>query len=179
MFKEIRVNEGILGVITVKNSSSRRDFLKTVGLGTASLSFTSCRWLGLLPSASRKRLPNFVVIFIDDLGYSDVGCYGAKGFETPNIDHMAAKGIHFTNFYVSQAVCSASRASLLTGCYPNRVSIFGALNPHSKVGLNSNEETIAEILKKKGYATGIFGKMGIFSGVLSNNYNFIESQAKV
>jgi len=142
----------------MKHSSSRRDFLKTLGLGATVLSFSSCSRRDKTPEAAQKRLPNFVVIFTDDQGYSDVGCYGAEGFETPNLDQMAAEGVRFTSFYVSQAVCSASRSSLLTGCYPNRVSIFGALSPQSKIGLNPNEETIAEVLKKKGYAAGIFGK---------------------
>ena len=136
----------------MKHTYRRRDFLKSLGLGAAALPFISCSRLG------RKRLPNFVVIFTDDQGYADVGCFGAKGFETPNLDRMAAEGVRFTSFYVSQAVCSASRSSLLTGCYPNRVGIFGALSPQSEVGLNPEEETIAEVLKKKGYAAGIFGK---------------------
>ncbi|MGB6121090.1 MAG: sulfatase-like hydrolase/transferase, partial [Bacteroidota bacterium] len=102
--------------------------------------------------------PNIVIIFTDDQGYADVGVYGAKGFTTPNIDRMAAGGLRFTNFYVSQAVCSASRSSLLTGCYAERVSIRGALMPWATVGLNPEEETIADLLKRRGYATGIFGK---------------------
>ncbi len=136
----------------MKNLFTRRDFLKTVGVGAAALSFSSCG------QNTPKQPPNFVLIFTDDQGYADVGCFGAKGFETPNLDRMAAEGKRFTNFYVAQAVCSASRAGLLTGCYPNRVSILGALMPQSKIGINSKEETIAEILKKKGYAAGIFGK---------------------
>jgi arylsulfatase A len=71
--------------------------------------------------------PNVVIIFCDDLGYSDVGCFGAQGFETPRIDKMARQGRRFTNFYVAQGVCSSSRAALLTGCYPNRIGIVGAL----------------------------------------------------
>jgi arylsulfatase len=105
-----------------------------------------------------ERLPNVIIIFTDDQGYADVGCYGAEGFTTPNLDRMAEEGIRFTSFYVSQAVCSASRASLLTGCYAERVSIRGALMPWSENGLHPNEETIAELLKKRGYATAIFGK---------------------
>ena len=101
---------------------------------------------------------NFVLIFTDDQGYADVGCFGAKDFETPNLDRMAKEGMQFTDFHVAQAVCSASRAALMTGCYSNRVSILGALNPQTKHGLNPDEETIAEVLKKKGYAAGIFGK---------------------
>ncbi|MHC4905112.1 MAG: sulfatase family protein [Planctomycetota bacterium] len=101
---------------------------------------------------------NFVLIFTDDQGYADVGCFGAKDFETPNLDRMAKEGMQFTDFHVAQAVCSASRAALMTGCYSNRVSILGALNPKTQFGLNPDEETIAEVLKKKGYAAGIFGK---------------------
>ncbi|MFC5408580.1 sulfatase [Larkinella bovis] len=102
--------------------------------------------------------PNVVVFFIDDLGYGDLSCYGASGYTTPNLDRMAAEGTRFTSFLAAQAVCSASRAALLTGCYPNRIGISGALGPGSPVGLNPEEETIAELLKEKGYATGIFGK---------------------
>jgi len=102
--------------------------------------------------------PNVVIILTDDQGYADVGCFGAEGFQTPNLDRMAAEGMRFTDFHVSQAVCSASRASLLTGCYAERVSIQGALSAASSTGLNPEEETIAEVLKARGYATGIFGK---------------------
>ncbi len=102
--------------------------------------------------------PNFVVIFIDDMGYADVGCYGAKGYDTPHIDRMAKEGVRFTSFYVSQAVCSASRASLLTGCYNLRVGIGGALGPGAKIGIHKDEMLIPEVLKQKGYATAIFGK---------------------
>uniref|UniRef100_UPI00321642C8 sulfatase family protein n=1 Tax=uncultured Draconibacterium sp. TaxID=1573823 RepID=UPI00321642C8 len=104
------------------------------------------------------KLPNFVIVFIDDMGYGDIGTQGATGWETPNLDKMAAEGMRFTNFYSAQPVCSASRAGLLTGCYPNRIGISGALFPQSEVGLNPEETTIAEMLKEKGYATGIFGK---------------------
>ena len=119
----------------------RRDFLKSLGGGTlaaAASGFASCA------RARSKRLPNFVIIFADDLGYGDVGCYGARGFETPNLDAMAAQGVRFTDFYVPQAVCSASRAALLTGCYPNRVSILGALMPWAENGISTDEETLAE-----------------------------------
>jgi arylsulfatase A-like enzyme len=104
------------------------------------------------------RPPNIVIILTDDQGYGDVGCYGAKGFETPNLDRMAREGVRFTDFYVAQAVCSASRAALLTGCYPNRIGILGALGPTSKHGISADEKTIADILKTRGYATGIYGK---------------------
>jgi arylsulfatase A len=104
------------------------------------------------------RLPNFVIVFADDQGYADVGCFGARDFTTPNLDRMAREGMRFTNFYAAQAVCSASRAGLLTGCYPNRIGILGALGPRSRHGISDNEMTIAEVLKQKGYATAIYGK---------------------
>ncbi len=104
-------------------------------------------------------LPNIVLIYADDLGYGDLGTYGATQYQTPNLDTLAAEGMRFTNFEVAQAVCSASRAAILTGCYANRVGIAGALNPHSKIGLNPAEETIAELVKRAGdYKTAIYGK---------------------
>ena len=104
------------------------------------------------------RPPNVVVIFCDDLGYGDVGVFGAKGFTTPNLDGMARDGVKFTNFHVAQAVCCASRTALLTGCYPNRVGMSGALNHTSTTGLSPKERTLAERLKENGYATAVFGK---------------------
>ena len=104
------------------------------------------------------KLPNIILIFTDDQGYGDVGVYGATGYSTPNLDQLAAQGMRFTNFYSAQPVCSASRAGLLTGCYPNRIGISGALFPYDSVGINDDELTIAEMLKAKGYATAIFGK---------------------
>lgn len=95
---------------------------------------------------------------MDDMGYGDLECYGGFPYHTPNINRLAAQGMRFTNFYAAQAVCSASRAGLLTGCYPNRVGISGALMPWSEKALNPSEETIAELLKAKGYKTGIIGK---------------------
>jgi arylsulfatase len=103
-------------------------------------------------------LPNIVIIFTDDQGYQDVGVYGATGFATPHLDRLAKEGMRFTDFYVSQPVCSASRASILTGCYSNRIGIHGALGPNAKHGLSADETTIAEICKSKGYATAAYGK---------------------
>jgi len=138
------------------NEFTRRDFIKTMGLGAASLAMSHS--LNCSKRSDRDTLPNFVVIFTDDQGYADVGCFGAEGFETPHLDRMAAEGIRFTDFYVAQAVCSASRAALLTGCYPNRIGILYALGPKSKHGIHENEMTIAEFLKQRGYATAIYGK---------------------
>lgn len=105
-----------------------------------------------------QRPPNVVVIFTDDQGYGDVGCFGARDWKTPNLDRLAEQGVRFTDFHVSQPVCSASRASLLTGCYANRIGIHGALGPNSNHGIHANEVTLAEICKSKGLATGMVGK---------------------
>lgn len=102
--------------------------------------------------------PNVILIMMDDLGYGDISSYGATGYATPQIDQMAKNGVRFTHFLSAQAVCSASRAGLLTGCYPNRIGISGALFPNSRIGINASEETIAELLHSNGYATGMFGK---------------------
>jgi arylsulfatase A len=111
-----------------------------------------------LSGADRAKTPNIVLIFADDQGYADLGCFGAKGFATPNIDRIAKEGIRFTSFYVAQPVCSASRTALLTGCYPNRLGIHGALNPKSVIGISDQETTLAQLVKSKGYATGMVGK---------------------
>lgn len=108
--------------------------------------------------AGETRLPNFIIILIDDQGYADVGCFGAKGFETPNLDRMAAEGVRFTDFYVAAASCTPSRAALLTGCYPQRVGLPNVLGPSAKIGISSEEVTIAELLKPLGYATACYGK---------------------
>ena len=109
-------------------------------------------------AADRSSSPNIIIVFMDDMGYADIGPFGAEGYETPNFDRMAKEGRKFTDFYVTQAVCSASRAGLLTGCYNVRVGILGALGPSAKHGINSDEVTIAEICKQKGYATACYGK---------------------
>ncbi len=101
---------------------------------------------------------NIVLIFTDDQGYQDLGVFGAEGYTTPHLDQMAAEGTQFTNFHVAHAVCSASRASLLTGCYANRLGIYGALSHESNHGLDPEEVTIADMLQPLGYQTGIFGK---------------------
>ena len=119
-------------------------------------------WLTPLVAQSQPQTqenkPNIVLICTDDQGFGDVGCYGATGFSTPNLDRLASEGIRFTQFCSAQAVSSASRAALLTGTYPNRIGITGALMPWSKNGLAGTETTLAELLKPKDYATAVFGK---------------------
>lgn len=120
--------------------------------------------LSLLPpalcraAAPKANRPNFIIVLADDLGYGDLGCYGAKGIKTPNLDRMAQEGIRFLDFYVASSVCSPSRAALLTGCYPQRVGLPVVLEADSAIGLNSHEETLPELLAQAGYATGLVGK---------------------
>ena len=105
-----------------------------------------------------ERPPNFIIILTDDQGYADVGVYGARGFDTPNLDRLAQDGIRFTSFYMANSACSPSRAALLTGSYPDRVGMPRVLGPRSTIGLNPDEITIAELLKSRGYATAAVGK---------------------
>ncbi len=131
----------------------------------------------LLPAcAVPSRPPNIVLFFADDLGYGDLSCYGSPTNTTPHIDSLARDGLRFTHFYAAQPVCSASRAALLTGCYPNRVGIAGALGPLAKIGLNPDETTLADVLKAQGYATAIFGKwhLGDAPNLLPNAHGFDE-----
>ena len=110
------------------------------------------------PQATAELPPNVVLIYTDDQGYRDLGVYGAEGFTTPHLDGLARDGIKFDSFYVSQATCTSSRTSIRTGCYANRLGVLGALGPSSKVGLHEDEETLAELLREAGYATGFVGK---------------------
>ncbi|MBM3859699.1 MAG: sulfatase [Verrucomicrobia bacterium] len=127
-------------------------------------------------AAPQAHPPNIVIIFTDDQGYADVGCFGAKGYTTPHLDRLAKQGCRFTNFHVAQAVCSASRAALLTGCYPNRIGIHGALMPRTQHGISANEMTIAELVKQRGYATGMVGKwhLGHHPPFLPTRHGFDE-----
>jgi len=154
----------------------RRGFLKTAGLTMAALAVPGCastmdKFAG---GTSSNRPPNFIVILADDQGYADVGCFGAEGFTTPNLDRMAAEGIRFTDFYAAAASCTPSRAALLTGCYPQRVSLPHVLGPNAKIGINSDEKTIAEVLKPLGYATACYGKwhLGHYPKFLPTRHGF-------
>ncbi len=123
-----------------------------------------------------KTPPNIVLIFTDDQGYQDVGVFGADDIATPNLDQMAADGMKLTSYYSAQAVCSASRAGILTGCYPNRIGIHGALGPGNDHGINASETTLAEMLKTIGYKTAIFGKwhLGHHPKFLPTRHGFDE-----
>jgi arylsulfatase A-like enzyme len=120
--------------------------------------------------------PNIVFILADDLGYADLSSYGSSFINTPNLDQMAQDGVKLTSYYSAQAVCSASRAAILTGSYPNRIGIHGAFGPKSKKGINPLELTIPEMLSYKGYKTGIFGKwhLGSKEDFLPTRHGFDE-----
>jgi arylsulfatase A len=123
------------------------------------LTLTMSLALASLPSRAAKGKPNFIIIFTDDQGYGDLGCFGSTKIKTPNIDRMAKEGRRFTSFMVASPVCTPSRAALLTGCYPKRVGMHQhVLFPSSTKGLNPTEHTIADHLKGQGYATAAFGK---------------------
>lgn len=136
---------------------TRRSFVRSLAAGTCGLAAARA-FGGSLDAPAARRPPNIVLFLMDDMGYADIGCYGAAGYQTPSIDRLAAQGLRFTDFYVPQAVCSASRAGLLTGCYSQRVGIEGALMPWATVGIGPAEQTIAEVLRTRGYATACFGK---------------------
>ena len=120
--------------------------------------------------------PNIVFILADDLGYGDLSSYGSQTIETINIDKLADDGVKLTSYYAAQPVCSASRAAILTGAYPNRIGIYNAFGPTSDSGISHNEYTLAEMLKENGYKTGIFGKwhLGSKKEFFPTNHGFDE-----
>ncbi|MEI8367188.1 MAG: sulfatase-like hydrolase/transferase [Planctomycetia bacterium] len=127
-------------------------------------------------AAPPHRPPNVVIVFADDLGYGDPACYGGKAAATPHLDRLAREGVRFTDFHVAQPVCSASRAALLTGCYPNRIGIAGALGPNARHGIAAAETTLAEALRGRGYRTGMVGKwhLGHHAPFLPTRHGFDE-----
>ncbi|MBN1789079.1 MAG: sulfatase [Bacteroidales bacterium] len=131
--------------------------------------------LPVVPGMATPPKPNIVFILADDLGYTDLSCYGATRIKTPNLDEMAKEGVRFTGFYAPAGVCTPTRASLMTGCYPKRVSLHvGVLRPDTHNGLNTKELTIAELLKTQGYTTGCIGKwhLGLLPDVLPTAQGF-------
>jgi len=134
--------------------------LKALNLILKSLAFILLALPGTsMVIAENASKPNFIIIFADDQGYNDLGCFGSEKIKTPNIDQLASEGRKFTSFYVPCSVCSPSRAALLTGCYPKRVGMEKhVLFPKSDYGLNPAEHTIANHLKGLGYATACIGK---------------------
>jgi arylsulfatase A len=144
----------------------RRDFLKSVGLGAAGAFFMP---RSLFAKQSSARRPNFIYILVDDLGYSELGCYGNTFNETPNLDKLAHQGVRFTDAYAAAPVCSPYRAALMTGQWPARVGITDFLRPDDANHLSTEHITMAEMFKTAGYATGMIGKWHL-SGYGSTKY---------
>jgi arylsulfatase A len=138
---------------------NRRTFMQWVAASAASTMLTPCHGNGS-ESSGKRRKPNIVIIFLDDSGWSDFEPFGRHAYKTPNVEQLAGEGCRFTNFYVPQAVCSASRAALLSGCYPCRTKVFGAHGPKG-AGLDPKYAILSEVFKADGYRTAIFGKWHI------------------
>lgn len=150
------------------------NFKSTLGLGLASIATLHAS--AQKTNSFKPCTPNVVLILMDDMGYGDIGRTGANQYKTPNLDRLANQGMQFTWYYCPQAVSSASRAGLLTGCYPNRIGISGALMPWATNGISSDEVTIAEMLKTRDYHTGIIGKwhLGHYREFLPLQHGFDE-----
>lgn len=158
----------------------RRDFLHQTLLGLLTCPSIS---QNIVTSAMKKRKvskdrypQNFVLILMDDMGYGDLSCYGNTSYTTPNLDQMAKEGIKFTDFYACAPVCTPTRASVMTGCYPKRVGLPRVLGNQAKTGINPNEITLAEVLKSAGYNTACYGKwhLGHLPPFLPPNHGFDE-----
>jgi arylsulfatase A-like enzyme len=154
--------------------NTRRDFLKAAGLGTAALAMP--RWLSAGVKAQARK-PNIVMILVDDLGYGDLSSYGARDLKTPHIDNLVAKGMRFDNFYANCPVCSPTRASLLTGRYPDLVGVPGVIRTHLRNNwgyLAPQAVLLPKLLKQAGYHTAIVGKwhLGLESPNIPNVRGF-------
>ena len=132
------------------------------------VSMMMAAWAGISSAADYT---NIILVNLDDVGYGDFSCNGAYGYTTPHIDQLASQGVRFTHFLAGQPISGASRAGLLTGCYPNRIGFSGAPGPDSNYGVHQDEMTMGELLKQKGYATAIFGKWH-----LGSQYQFLPLQ---
>ena len=135
--------------------STRRTFLKAAGLSAAAGWAASCA-----SPAARARPPNLVLSVLDDSGFADFRPFGSPAYDTPQVRQLASEGCRFTHFHVPQAICSASRGALLTGCYPERTGLVGAHGPRQR-GMDPKWPTLAQVLRPRGYATAVFGKWHI------------------
>lgn len=155
------------------DNAGRREFMKRAALTTAALSMAGRR-MAFAEATAATRPPNVVFILSDDQGSVDLGCYGSADIATPHLDELAKRGTRFRQFYVTSAMCSPSRASLLTGCYPQRVGVSS--NVSGVRGLSPEATTMAEMLKAHGYRTAIFGKwhLGLLPEKSPNAQGFDE-----
>ena len=150
-----------------------RHFMKRIPNIRLILFFFAC--LPILASAQAARKPNVIVIYTDDQGTVDLGCYGSKDLDTPNLDKLAARGVRFTQMYAPSAICSASRAGLMTGRFPYRAGVPGNVSSKKGVpGMPTTEVTMAEMMKAAGYATGHIGKwhLGYTPETMPNGQGF-------
>ena len=139
----------------MRHGYTRRDFLKTSALSIAALGLPR-----ITRAKPQKRPPNFVIVFLDDSGWADFRPFATPNYPTPNVAQLASEGCCYQNFYVPQAICSASRAALLSGCFPGRTRVFGAHGPNAR-GLDPKFATIGQMLQRRGYKTAVFGKWHI------------------
>jgi arylsulfatase A-like enzyme len=139
----------------MKTTLTRRDFLRVTAFSAAAFGLP-----GLSRAQTKPKKPNFVIIFLDDSGWADFHPFASPAYKTPNVEQLAREGCCFRNFHVPQAVCSASRAALMTGCYPGRTKVFGAIPPRAR-GLDPKYATLGEVMKTGGYATAVYGKWHI------------------
>ncbi len=159
---------------------NRRDFLKGAALAiltSPNINTPEIKTTYKKRRVSRPKYPqNFVLILMDDMGYGDLSCYGNTRYTTPNLDQMAKEGVRFTDFYACAPVCTPTRASVLTGCYPLRVGLPRVLGNKSREGINPQEITLAELLKQKDYRTACFGKwhLGHLPPFLPTHHGFDE-----
>ena len=141
----------------------RRDFLKTIGFGAAALTLPGCQDNFLRPPKPSPTKPNIIYILADDLGYGDLGCYGQKNIKTPHLDRLAAEGMKFTDHYAGSTVCAPSRCVLMTGLHTGHSYIRGnrSVRPMGQTPLPADSVTVANLMQKVGYATGLIGKWGL------------------
>jgi len=137
-------------------AQTRREFLRIVGSAVAASMFSGCAASVRQHSTAGKR-PNIIFILADDLGYGDLGCYGQKQIKTPSLEKMAAEGMKFTQHYAGSTVCAPSRCVLMTGLHTGHARVRG----NSRVLLKGEDVTVAEVLKRAGYRTGVIGKWGV------------------
>jgi len=153
----------------------KKDNKSLFTIGSLSLALLSSCGGNQQQTDNEDNLPNFIIVFADDLGYGDLACYGHPTIRTPNLDRLANEGIKFTQFYVASPVSTPSRAALLTGAYPKRIGLHKhVIFPNYKTGINSDETTIAELLKQKDYKTACIGKwhLGHLEKFLPENHGF-------
>ncbi|AQQ10045.1 Arylsulfatase [Sedimentisphaera cyanobacteriorum] len=142
---------------------NRRTFLKSIGAAAAGYAAGGCSTGNMTAASKSPSAPNIIYVLVDDLGYGDLSCYGQKHFKTPNIDRLASQGMKFTNHYSGSTVCAPSRCTLMTGLHTGHCFIRGnfEMQPEGQLAMPKDTETVAKLLKRRGYKTGLIGKWGL------------------